>query len=324
MRGFWFAVVTAVTLSPATTLHAGSLHPHRSWHTDAPRVVLVHGFGSRATSLQPLATELADAGYAVATFQYDCRLGVRGAAQSLVDHLTTQEKFDPAPVSIVTHSMGGLVVRWALEQTDWTPTNVQRLIMIAPPNGGSAIATLSAQSLVDRSGDSESLTPKAKQQIARMDRTLSELLGAAVGDLRPDSEVLRRLSKANRNPQVDYSILAGSEGPLPPETAEIGPLLNLTLSMAAATVPRGRRSPDRGTQQAERMLRAAGNWLEFAGSPEWTRGQGDGVVSIASTKLSGVDDHEVLPVRHNTLTSDLQSLGGRLLLRAIQNRLPSK
>ncbi len=44
-------------------------------------------------------------------------------------------------VDLVTHSMGGLVSRWAIQQLH--RTDVKRLIMIAPPNHGSDLARFS-------------------------------------------------------------------------------------------------------------------------------------------------------------------------------------
>jgi len=38
---------------------------------------------------------------------------------------------------------------------------------------------------------------------------------------------------------------------------------------------------------------------EIANMDEWTKGRGDGVVSIKSTRLDGVDDFVVLPFAHN-------------------------
>ena len=48
------------------------------------------------------------------------------------------------PVNIVTHSMGGILTRYALSEGGETPTldisRIKRVIMLAPPHGGSKVA----------------------------------------------------------------------------------------------------------------------------------------------------------------------------------------
>ena len=300
-----------------------SLHCHESWDSPSPtlRVVLVHGFGSRAASLSPLADRLARDGFCVATFQYDSHSGVCGAAEQLairIDEITQQ--FPQDKIAVVTHSMGGLVARWMLEQSGDPPANIDRLIMVAPPNAGSALASLNAASLVERGGATKSLTPAQQKQIDQLDEMLSSMLGVGVGDLKPDSDVLQQLGQPQIPSTVRYSILAGDDGPMPAEAAGIGLALKLA---AAVTSPRRRDAIAKPGQPArlDQMMNTAGDWFEFAGQPEWVSGQGDGVVSIASTRLPGVNDHEVLPVKHNTLTGTINSDGGRQLIDAIEKRL---
>src|SRR5690606_20221809 len=44
------------------------------------------------------------------------------------------------PIVLVTHSMGGLVARAAIEDPELNPGGVTRLIMVAPPTHGSHLA----------------------------------------------------------------------------------------------------------------------------------------------------------------------------------------
>ena len=87
--------------------------------------------------------------------------------------------------------MGGLVARWHVEGPTYAG-DVDRLILIAPPNEGSALAK--AQSLIQwfenaglsRSGRSGGLLE------------LSEGLGAAAADLAPGSDFLKALNARPR------------------------------------------------------------------------------------------------------------------------------
>lgn len=310
------------------TAAISNLLPHKSWNPASvrQRVILVHGFGSNANSLSPLANQLASDGLAVASFQYESHRGVLTAAKRLGVTLDDVAKAYPNDkIAIVTHSMGGLVARWLIEQSDSPPTNVNRLLMVAPPNAGSALALLSAASLVQRGGASESLSPNQQQQIVQLDTQFSTMLGVGGGDLRPDSEVLQKLAQPSIPSNIQYSVLAGNDGPMPAQTAGMGLALKLA---AAVAMPKNRdqtaQAPVNDAKQGpntEKMMTVAGNWLEFAGQPEWVSGQGDGVVSVQSTRLVGVTDHQVLPFRHNTLTGSIHTDGGRQLVDAIKKRL---
>lgn len=292
--------------------------------------------------MSALAKRLEDDGFCVASFQYDSHRGVRGAAKSLrrcLARIQSDENSRQTPrgkIAIVTHSMGGLVTRWAIEQTESPPSNVDHLIMVAPPNAGSALASLTAASLIRRGGASKSLSASQRQIVANFDQTLSAMLGVGVGDLKPDSVVLRKLASAKIPAGLRYSILAGDAGPMPAETS--GWAMAIKLAAAVARPPRpnaaGKLPADKPAEPdtpaeptngsvatVDKMINVAGDWLDLAGQPQWVAGQGDGVVSVASTRLVGVDDHAVLPFRHNTLTGSIESPGGEVLVEAIEKRL---
>ena len=106
-------------------------------------VLLVHGIARSTGTFSDLKPALQAAGYDAAAISYP---STRGSIEShaeglslLLDRLqgTTQ-------VSFVTHSMGGLVVRHLLSrERDWMQRlEVSSVVMIAPPNRGSAVARL--------------------------------------------------------------------------------------------------------------------------------------------------------------------------------------
>ncbi|HMM77829.1 MAG TPA: alpha/beta fold hydrolase [Gammaproteobacteria bacterium] len=102
-------------------------------------VVLLHGLGRGPLSMWLLAARLEDAGYAVETPAYPSRAAPIAALVGVVDTgLAACRAAGRAPVHFVGHSLGGMLVR--LRFADAVPADVGRLVMIAPPNGGSEIA----------------------------------------------------------------------------------------------------------------------------------------------------------------------------------------
>ena len=81
-----------------------------------------------------MAMSLKRAGYDVVRFPFDWRLDITTLGRRLADAL----RAEPRPVTIVAHSMGGLVARAALKQLDAGRARpVSKLIMLGTPNHGS-------------------------------------------------------------------------------------------------------------------------------------------------------------------------------------------
>ena len=106
-------------------------------------VLLVHGILRSTGTFSELEKALIDAGFDAVAISYpSTRSSIEEHAEGLARLLDRQEGTET--VSFVTHSMGGLVVRHLLSRDEaWMRRiAVHRIVLIAPPNQGSAIARL--------------------------------------------------------------------------------------------------------------------------------------------------------------------------------------
>ncbi len=275
-----------------------------SWHhqlSGLPSVILVPGLMASPGSMALIRRELQRASVPVAVYQYSSRMSIEAAGVELRNELSRLAAKQPdRELVLVTHSLGGLIARVAIEsgaasvpaqggvqgkaeqgragEREAGELAVKRLIMIAPPNHGSALAELSAKELtLALAGEAA-----ADDSMALVDEAVSGFLGAAQADLRPGSPLLRELNGRPRAAGVEYCIIAGTKAPLQAEVVDLTlALAGLLLGDAIETMPL--------LQSAQRLGRV----------DEWTSGKGDGVVSVESTKLAGVNDLVRLPFAHN-------------------------
>ena len=106
-------------------------------------VILLHGMGRTHRSMASMADHLADKGYRVVNQDYpSTQASIETLSQDIVAKTVRRCRSErpSAPVHFVTHSLGGILVRYYLQTHHLPPGS--RVVMLSPPNQGSEIADL--------------------------------------------------------------------------------------------------------------------------------------------------------------------------------------
>jgi pimeloyl-ACP methyl ester carboxylesterase len=260
---------------------------------DRKSVVLVHGLDDPGKVWQNLAPELVKEDYNVWLMQYPNDQPVVESARLFFEALQGLKQRGIGRISIVAHSMGGLVSREMLTRPeieyDASVKNrrvpeVVALIMVGTPNHGSQLARLR-------------IFTEMRDQWARLTKGEANWLagildgaGEAKIDLLPGSRFLTELNARPHPEGVDMMIIAGVTSPLNESD------INRWVSDLRQKVPDDKQK-----------------WVdEFSKNMiALTHGLGDGLVTVESTRLEGVP-HRTVDGTHMSMIRNITSGSGRI------------
>jgi pimeloyl-ACP methyl ester carboxylesterase len=267
-----------------------------------PVVVVIHGYNSSPEKIHAVVAAVHDAGFPCGTFAYPNDYAISASAQLLSSELRRFARVHPERrVVLVCHSMGGIVARACVEDTLYDPGNVDRLILIAPPNRGTAIAHFA----IGTDLWEHWLSRPDGGPWQRVHDSVVDGLGEAANDLCPDSTFLAELNTRPRNPQIHYSIILGTGARM--SEAE----MNWIRESVVRKLTKLPGAKD-GAERLDAML---------SDLDELVEGKGDGVVAVARGRLDGVSDTVVLPFGHLSVTGEPNTAAVRDVQATVLERI---
>lgn len=265
--------------------------------------ILIHGLNSRSSVMKPLAKKIKDEGIVVACFDYPNDDRINRSAYLLSEELRKHQlRFPKQKISIVAHSMGGLVARRVIEDPKLHSENIDQLVMICTPNHGSNLAKVAiGMDVWEHFISRNEILP----DLSRIKSSFADGVNDAATDLRPGSKFLADLNKQPRNKKVRYSSLIGNGGAIKKDKLELFA-----------------KKIEKWSIDSEWVKVVTNNGLKkIEDFEEVVEGKGDGVVAIKSAALEGVKDVETFDIGHRSMWSSPEAESSKQLFRSVIQRL---
>jgi len=262
----------------ARTLGLSSFEADRGVRDTAPdrqSVVLIHGLDDPGKVWQDLAPALAKEDFDLWLMEYPNDQPVVESARLFSDELRKLPPLGITRISVVAHSMGGLVTRemltrpeidYATAMTDGLVPEVAELIMVATPNHGSQLARVRVF------GETRDHLVRLMKGEASWLGMILDGAGEAKIDLLPGSRFLTELNARPHPEGLEMFIIAGISSPWNEDDI------------------------NRWVDSTRRRLSGENQeWPVKFGETlvSMTHGLGDGLVTVESTRLEGVPHRTV-------------------------------
>jgi len=252
------------------------LHVPEKWDSRRRTVLLTHGLEASAASLHGMRKAFERWGAQVLIFDYPNDAPLAWSGERLRKDLgELATRYPELRLVIVAHSMGGLVVRHALEMPGDQLECVTDLFLLGTPNSGSRLASV------------QPWLELFQEIVPRPHRALDSVLdglGEAAEDLKPGSKFLLALNGQRRAAGVRYHTILGNKSIL--SEAE-----RSALETEWLRISQQRKVPELTRTRILEMLQA----------PELKDRSGDGAVSLTSARLSDVQSEKVFELDHMQL-----------------------
>lgn len=268
-----------------------------------PLVIVIHGFNSSPLRFKKLVDAFQKENFVSGTFGYPDDQPIADSGMQLsIELKSLAAKHPQRAIALVTHSMGGLVSRAAVEDPKLDPGNVTTLIMVAPPSHGSLLANYSfGIDVLDHA------TPDSQRGgVSRWHAAVADGLNEAAVDLTPGSRFLRKLNARPRNPKINYSIILGTGGRVTKARLE------------------GYRQQLQSAQSQSEVTRLLTPRLDaiLADLEEVLPGKGDDFVAVKRGRLEGVKDTLLLNFTHLAALQNENGLTDDEVYQSVLERLP--
>ncbi len=236
-------------------------------------VILVHGLDEPGDIWDELIPALQQAGHTVLVFVYPNDQSITDSANLFAEHLAKLPASGVKTMSLVAHSMGGLVSREVLTNAKYTGyPQAKRLITVGTPHHGSPLARFQ-------------FVGEIRDQIVRAFSGDGVLFGAVFDgageakiDLLPNSEFLSTLNARPNPKDLTITCIVGNASPV--DMNEVR-----DFETKCADLLNGGQNDQKFSKAIEQL----------------TNGIGDGCVSMASAHLEGVTDEVVVQANHRSM-----------------------